>query len=64
MQALDDFLAFQNLGNKFPVEGGYDDQPHEWVEGITAVQTAYNKATAEIQEDIDKKERQKAKRRK
>lgn len=44
-------------------QGGYDDQPAEWVDAIIAVQAAYNRAQNELQEDIEKQEAKKNKRR-
>lgn len=60
--AVDDFLAYKSLGERFPHDGGYDDQPAEWVEAVHAVQLAHGKATGEIEERDRKRQEQEAKR--
>lgn len=54
--AVDEYTTYTDFGN--PLDGGYEDQPAEWVESMACVKAAWNKAKSEIEADIQRKQKE------
>ncbi len=46
-------MNYESFENQFPHSGGLDDQPAEWVEAISCVRAARNKANSIIESQIE-----------
>jgi len=58
-EAMEDYHTYKNFGERYPNDGGHDDQPAEWIEYIQAFKTADNRATSLIKLEMEEDERKK-----
>lgn len=60
--AIEDYITFKNFGSS--TAGGYDEQPAEWVESITATTHAASRVEKLIEEEMRKEQEERAKKNK
>lgn len=58
--AIDEYFAYKTFG-EMPNPGGWDDQPVEWIDSITATTHAAKKVENIIEEEMQKEREKKQK---